>query len=416
MDCSAFLNWSKEQPQSDEEMAVVFRSLVATVKLQPSFDAPLEAKAVRLIQTVEPTTRRSADSFLSKLSSISDESPPIATAAVEMLVNLISNCSAKVRLSLVKADIILHLMTTLNPHSFSYSEPEDIHMNVISCVYWSFWLAAPYDLAELGFEDDNEQQAVHRTVLTQIVAPSEKYLCHLCVNRFSIVDGALCSVFVRLLARLLEICAYYPPTMEFVLHMPVVLTIPSCLTFFETDDSIYYFLLHMIMAQREWNTKTGQKRQMWKAVDRMLRMEGIEDVIEEKLQTDKNEYDGELIVRESIRWNNKLGMNLSYLSLDHRPTLLLLRRHTRSRTARLWKTMRRWMATIGGDEKEQKKEEKVLDSPPAHLSACLRRCKRSSESLFVALADDNATDRSLSPTVRQTNPNGTRWKDEIAAG
>ncbi|KAK2952994.1 hypothetical protein BLNAU_11983 [Blattamonas nauphoetae] len=327
MDCSAFLNWSEEEPVSERGKAVIFRSLVATVKIQPVLDAPMEAKAVRLMQTVKPKNRHSADGFLSSFASSSDESPVnfiesimvlisspsrvITTAAMEMLVNLLWLCSAKVRLSLVKADIIPHLMTTLNPHSFSFSEPEDIHINVISSVYWSFWLSTPSDLAELRIKDHDEQQTVHRTVLTQIVAPSEKYLCHLCVNRFSIVDGALSSVFVRLLARLLEICAYYRQTLAFVLHMPVVLTIPSCLTFIDFDESIWTFLDNMNSIQREWNKRRGDYRQMWKIVHRMLRMEGFEDVMMEKLQNDRKEYYGGWIVRRSIEWNNMLGMNLT---------------------------------------------------------------------------------------------------------
>ncbi|KAK2940080.1 hypothetical protein BLNAU_25014 [Blattamonas nauphoetae] len=35
------------------------------------------------------------------------------------------------------------------------------------------WLAAPLGLAVLAIEDDNEQQAVHETVLQQVLVPSE---------------------------------------------------------------------------------------------------------------------------------------------------------------------------------------------------------------------------------------------------
>ncbi|KAK2960907.1 hypothetical protein BLNAU_3994 [Blattamonas nauphoetae] len=97
---------------------------------------------------------------------------------------------------------------------------------------------------------------------------------------------------------------------QLVLNMPAFLTIPSCLTFFEDDLSIYNFLLSVSHAQQECNEKRGDQRRMWKAVHRMLRMEGIEDVMEEKLQIDPNESSGHWIVDRSIRWNNLLGMNL----------------------------------------------------------------------------------------------------------
>ncbi|KAK2944280.1 hypothetical protein BLNAU_20776 [Blattamonas nauphoetae] len=48
---------------------------------------------------------------------------------------------------------------------------------------------------------------------------------------------------------------------------------------------------------------------MWKIVSRMLRMEGMENVIEAKLENDKDMY-GRSIVDKSIEWNNLLGMNL----------------------------------------------------------------------------------------------------------
>ncbi|KAK2950672.1 hypothetical protein BLNAU_14343 [Blattamonas nauphoetae] len=64
-------------------------------------------------------------------------------------------------------------------------------------------------------------------------------------------------------------------------------------------------------SQREWNDQGREMRQMGKAVHRMLRMEGIEDVIDEKLQNDNNEIVGQWAVILSIQWNNKQGMNLS---------------------------------------------------------------------------------------------------------
>ncbi|KAK2940019.1 hypothetical protein BLNAU_25075 [Blattamonas nauphoetae] len=64
------------------------------------------------------------------------------------------------------------------------------------------------------------------------------------------------------------------------------------------------------LRRTEWNKTMGDQRQMGKMVHRMLRMEGIEDVIEEKLQNDKTGIYGGLIVDKSIEWNNLLGMNL----------------------------------------------------------------------------------------------------------
>ncbi|KAK2950716.1 hypothetical protein BLNAU_14387 [Blattamonas nauphoetae] len=174
----------------------------------------------------------------------------------------------------------------------------------------SLWLATPECLADLGTRDIDEQPTVHEMVLQHILIPSENYMCHLCVNRYSIIDGEQSSGFMLLLAYLLRISPFYQPTMKSVLQMPVFLAIPSCLTFFDNHSSISWFVRNMINAQREWNDKRGDQRQMWKTVHRMLRLEGVGDVIEEKLQNDQNGSDGRDLVDELIRWNSMLDMNL----------------------------------------------------------------------------------------------------------
>ncbi|KAK2954000.1 hypothetical protein BLNAU_11102 [Blattamonas nauphoetae] len=281
MDCSPFLNWDKEQLKPVDEQAVVFRSLVATLRLQPALDDTLEVKAVILLEYVDPRTQTSTDAFVRSLASSSDDS-----------------------------DLIPHLIKSLNPQSLSFVDAVDIHTNLMNVVRFSLWLAAPSGLEDLEIEDANEQQADHETILKQVLVPSENYIWHLCNNRFSIIDRDQSSEFMFLLATLLQICPSYQPTMEFVLHMPVFLTIPSCLAFFEADRSIKYFMWNMNPIQQGWNKTRGEELQRWKTVQRMLRMEGIEEVMEQKLQNDQNEYDGRRIVARSIEWTNLQGMNL----------------------------------------------------------------------------------------------------------
>ncbi|KAK2953018.1 hypothetical protein BLNAU_12007 [Blattamonas nauphoetae] len=189
-DCSPFLNWEYNPLETAIEKAVVFQSLVVTMKLQSAVDDSLEAKAVKFLESVNPQTQSSADAFLNKFASNSDESSAnfvqsivvlistpsqvIATAAMKILRTLFNHGSAKSRLALVSADLIHQLVATLNPLSLSFANAFGIHtclMNVVS-------------LEDLRIEDKNEQQSVHETVLKQVLVPLEKYLCHLCVNRF----------------------------------------------------------------------------------------------------------------------------------------------------------------------------------------------------------------------------------------
>ncbi|KAK2951633.1 hypothetical protein BLNAU_13372 [Blattamonas nauphoetae] len=279
-DCSAFLNWRNVRRESAHDKAVVFRSLVATVKFQSVFDVSLETKAVTFLESVDTTAEESSDAQV------------IATSTMEMLFSLIKHCSPQILLALVKAD------------------SKSFHINLIKCLFCSLWLATPRGLGQLEIEDRNEQQAVHETVLKHVVIHSEKYIGHLCVNRYSIVDGDLSNGFMHVLVRIFEICPYYQPTMEIVLHLPVLFTISSYLTFFEDEKTIWHFLDVMFSCQLKWNESRGQEQQMGKTVHRMLQMEGIEDAMEEKLQNDQDEKWGRLVVYLSINLNNLLGMNL----------------------------------------------------------------------------------------------------------
>ncbi|KAK2955291.1 hypothetical protein BLNAU_9682 [Blattamonas nauphoetae] len=300
MDCSAFLNWDESQDLSESENAVVFRSLIAQMKLQPVFDDTLEEKAVNFLEFMTPTDRESADAFLNNFGPSRDDSltvfvqsievlmssssQTITKSAMKMLEALVVNCSTKVRFALVKAGLIPQLINTLNPQTLSFATAVDIHINLIGIIINTVWLSSPGALAELGIENGDETQTAHETVLKQVVSPSEK-------------------LFLTLLAHLIELSPFHQPTMDFVLHMPVMLTIPNCLTFFEYDRSIWYFVVLMINYQREWNDTRGDEQQMWQTVYRMLRMEGIEDVIETKLQNNESTF-GRRIVAKSIDLSN----------------------------------------------------------------------------------------------------------------
>ncbi|KAK2959906.1 hypothetical protein BLNAU_5103 [Blattamonas nauphoetae] len=325
-DCSAFLNWDEEEPGSESEKGVVFRSLVATVKLQPAFDDSLKARAVKLLLYVTPWNPKSVSvllgsfgrtttesltnfvQFVGKLVSFANNA--ITTAAMKMLDNLLALCLKTDRLTLLKADLIPQLVMNLNPQSLSFDKAVNIHTNLVKIIADSVRLASLDSLTYQGTIDEKELQTVHETILQKVVAPSEQYIRHLCMNYFSIIDGDISDQFMTLLARIVRASPYYPPTMDIIVNMPIVLTIPSCLAFFETERSIWNFLFEIIDSQRKWNATRGTMRQMGKRVPRMLRMEGVEDVLEEKLLNDRSQPFGKTIVIQWIALSNLQGMNL----------------------------------------------------------------------------------------------------------
>ncbi|KAK2952732.1 hypothetical protein BLNAU_12381 [Blattamonas nauphoetae] len=319
------MNWQCNRNESAHEKVVVFRSLVATLTLNPAVDGSLKTKVVKFLKSMNPKNRKAADALICSFASFSDQSltnfvqsivvlisspsRAIIKSAMQMLTSLVFRCSSAFHLLIVITALIPQLIITLNPQSLSFAKAEDIHRNLMKTITDSLWLISADGEAKLKIKTDSERQAVHETVLQKVVAPSTQYICHLCVNRYSIIDRVLSAYFLVLLVQFTQISPYYRPAMDFVLNMPVVLTIPSCLTFFEDDDTICNFLYAMVDAHRDWDETGGKERMLWNEMLRMLRMEGFEDVIEEKLRNDKNtNFSGE-IVYSSIEWNNMQGMN-----------------------------------------------------------------------------------------------------------
>ncbi|KAK2956977.1 hypothetical protein BLNAU_8052 [Blattamonas nauphoetae] len=311
MDCSPFLNWDENRLQSNAEWTLVFQSLVATVKAQPALDVCLQAKAVKFLNPHALFFDLSVTDFIPHVVVlVSTPNRVITAAAMKIVETLVYYCSPPIRLAFIKADLIPQIINTLHPLSLSFVKAQDIHNNLIEIIRSTVWLSRPSRFRKLGIEDRNEQQAVQETVLKQVLAPSEHYLCRLCVNRYSIVDGDQSKEFMKLLARVLEISQYHQPTMDFVVNVPVVLTIPSCLAFFEDEDSIWCFLDELNDPHRGWNETREETREMWKTMHRMLRMEGVEDVTEQRLRNDKDGIEGGWIVENSIEWNKLQGMNI----------------------------------------------------------------------------------------------------------
>ncbi|KAK2953215.1 hypothetical protein BLNAU_11841 [Blattamonas nauphoetae] len=320
--CSTFLSWNEKDLESESEKAIVFRSLVATVKLHPAPDISLEAKVVKFLKSAQPKDEESVETFLRSLGQTIDKSSTdlaITSAAMEMFAYFFCNCSTQPRTKVyghprtandwnpLGGDGILTLMIRGSVWCVDKAKAEDIHTCLIEGVNSSVLLAT---LCSLEIKDYYEQQAIHEMFFKRVLIPSEKYIWHLCVNRYSIIDGEQSLEFLFLLAHLLRISPSYQPTMEIVLHLPVVLTVPSCLSFFENDNSIWNFLAVTNIAQWEWNITRGKERQLWKTMHRILRMEGIDDANEETLQNNKEGMWGSSVVEKSMEWNTLQGTNV----------------------------------------------------------------------------------------------------------
>ncbi|KAK2953022.1 hypothetical protein BLNAU_12011 [Blattamonas nauphoetae] len=207
----------------------------------------------------------------------------ITKATIALVFRIVVFCSINTLLKLVSDGLVPQLISALNPLSLSFADADDIHIHLMRIIDYALSLSTRTELESLNIHNAHEQQAVHETVINQVLMPSEGYLRHLCVNHRLIVDGNQSSTFILLIAKIFKICPSHDPMVDFLCELPVFLAIPSCLTHFESFDTTLWFPTEMLEVQSEWTRGGGRMLRRWNQVLRSLRTEGIEDVFEQRL-------------------------------------------------------------------------------------------------------------------------------------
>ncbi|KAK2944170.1 hypothetical protein BLNAU_20917 [Blattamonas nauphoetae] len=242
---------------------------------------------------------------------ISSSKQKIVESTMDLLSFMIQRGLPDTNLAIAESNLIPQLMLTLHPLSLSFTE-EKIHVYLITILSKLLYFFTPVGHRSLDLYDP-EYRPVHRdALLTRLLFPLEEYLHHLCSNRYTIPQGDLTDNFMFLLARLLQICPDFQPTMDFVFTLPVLLTITSSLTFFERDRSVDQFLHGLREYLRFWVYANRQARQSEALVYRSVRSEGLEDAIEQQSRTNTREPCRWVIVEQCLSVQASNGANVPY--------------------------------------------------------------------------------------------------------
>ncbi|KAK2949712.1 hypothetical protein BLNAU_15383 [Blattamonas nauphoetae] len=202
-----------------------------------------------------------------------------------MLSNQVSYSPTEHRLALVKANLIPQLITSLDPLSYSFTDAKDLHISLINVLSKFIQLAPPLEFRHLDSVGHRQQQITHETVLKLVLFPSQAYLRFICANYANIQNNTESDDFMHLLEGLLKSCPDFQPTRNFILALPVSLTISSSLTFIELDSSIAAFLASMVYDERNWIRKGRKYRPSDAEIHRSLQNDGFDDAIEQRLLT-----------------------------------------------------------------------------------------------------------------------------------
>ncbi|KAK2955223.1 hypothetical protein BLNAU_9775 [Blattamonas nauphoetae] len=217
---------------------------------------------------------------------------------------------SKTRLSLVTADLIPQLITSLDPLSLSFIEGKDIHLPLMGIFASMFKLAIPAELKDLDLDSPLGQQNINEIVLKHVLIPSEGFIRYFYANRYSIEDNINTYNILFMHYRLIKICANYQPIVDFVLALPVSLTFTSLMSFLEKDTTICQFLEGIVDAQKATIDIDDPSRQPYTSILRSLRMDGLEDVVNQLTVTLLDDYYGRIAVGRSIKLHIASGANL----------------------------------------------------------------------------------------------------------
>ncbi|KAK2950818.1 putative Ubiquitin-conjugating enzyme E2 29 [Blattamonas nauphoetae] len=325
-----FLHWEEQPIVTPSERLTIYLSLVHVVKMKCVFSSSLEDKAVSFLKEIKPDNEKDVNSFIldlvpsslpesscafveSVVELISVPNKRIIIAALELVSNIVVYSAKPTLLILVSSGLIPKVVTSLNIFSLSFKEAEMIHHSLILIILAPVYYSKDMALGSLDSACPEIHQTFRETLHKSVILPTEGYIRHLCNNRYLIKDYFQSNFFVNLLLQLLAASLCHPSTMELALSLPICLTIPSALTFFEHDIPSLGLSVETSIKKRPWMRLNGEMQDPCGIVLRLLRSEGIDDVLEQRLNNDITEDKGREVVKSTINWNNLLGMNLNEL-------------------------------------------------------------------------------------------------------
>ncbi|KAK2950820.1 hypothetical protein BLNAU_14238 [Blattamonas nauphoetae] len=325
-DHSAFIDWDGKPIETPSERLTIYVSLIRLMKNKQAFSSSLEAKAESLLDQIKLTTAEEVKDFLKMLlpSALQESSrtfvetvgdlisvPFREISTTTILVVFVDICHLKVDslFTLVKNGLVSKLITSVDISSLPFRHVDILNSSLIIILHKAL-LSTFSKFMDTLINQTNDHQSISEIAFSQIVLPSDRYLQYLCENCYSIWDDTLSHYYMELLPQLLCIAPQNQQTTEFVLNRPICLTVTSAMTFFTFDKSFSTPMGTMEMFQMLWPDTDGEMPERWNTVVRALRTEGIDDVAEQRLNNDVGEKNGQKVVKRTISWINKLGMNL----------------------------------------------------------------------------------------------------------
>ncbi|KAK2950806.1 hypothetical protein BLNAU_14224 [Blattamonas nauphoetae] len=293
------LSFDAESDLSFEDKSTLYSSLVSLIQEKCVFDDTLLDQTVAFLKdlgshVVEPP---SADVLITELVPSSDGS---SSGFVD---------SACILLSSPYAIIVSAVL-----HHLPFGELDTFLLSINTILNKSILLTIPSTLNDLKITDPSAQHNRRQLIFQRVIQPSSQYITFLYQNRYSLGDQDLSGSSMDVLGRLASTSPFHIPTLEFILERPVVMTIQSCLSFFENLETRWTSLLDITLSLTGWKKQGPEMDQFLKRMIQALFSEGFEDTLEVMLLQDKDDEGfGDGIIEQSLELSRLLGANVVHI-------------------------------------------------------------------------------------------------------
>ncbi|KAK2952675.1 hypothetical protein BLNAU_12324 [Blattamonas nauphoetae] len=330
-DSTPFLNWDDSQQNSIPCDSPIFMSLVSMIHNGYNMLHELVEKAKKLLsrmmeheekqsnkipQTSQSaqSTERTMDVFFNSLAILlSSPSTDMNGRALNLISKWLESIPPSRRLSLLDANLIPHIVNTLQPHTVPLADNDTFHYSFLSIITSSTIHGLSKEPTNPNTFDTNTNQTVHDTILRKVVFPSEEYFNNLCHNRFSCQTKVFSESTVTVIHNIFTMCACHPPTLRWMQSSCFPLLWTSFLDNHEKENSLQFTIWCMVNTCQRWKKDEEEVRKRGNEVIRVLNEEGQENDVEQKLMTNGERYQGTVVRRFSFELSTLLGLNLPQL-------------------------------------------------------------------------------------------------------
>ncbi|KAK2944977.1 hypothetical protein BLNAU_20095 [Blattamonas nauphoetae] len=324
-DNTPFLAWAEQEVDTLTDKPAVFCSLISLVHNSFPFTTALEEKATTFLQQILIGQIPVTSSFIDELFQSSNSNTPfvnslvilvnssngkIRAGAIEFLQKVMSWSPYALRFDLIQQDMIGKILAAIKPEMLPFQDHEDIHIPLMEILSEAIVFSNPNSLLRSDILETVSAEQIYDAVLTKVLHPAGAYLRYQLVSRSLIEDDDQSMNFALLLSRLLEISVHSSPTYDFILSLPISITIPDCLTFFTDDSSVWSLVEGLVICRSEWSQTSIIIRQKGQHILRTLDSEGLQDSVEQDMKHDVNGFLGSSIVNLCRRFDCLAGANI----------------------------------------------------------------------------------------------------------